>query len=504
MRVDEKMHKRWVRSGVSVFPLLAAVGLMSLQPGSLSAWAASPQVQAVYPATVTLVPNPRTDLTYSRDVAPIIQQNCEVCHQPGNVSPMVLQTYQQVRRYASRIRDRVVRRQMPPWPIDRNVGITEFKNDPSLSDEEVRTIVDWVDSGAPEGDRADLPEAMVWPDGIGWSFEEDLGTPDMVLQSPMYNVIANGMDQWPTPITPLDEIQIAGAPLTQDRWIKAVEVRPHSVEARYVFHHANPGLIMPGAVVNAMESESGRVKFIDSAVGTTGRLFPDNQGRMIRPGSSVSWSLHYFPYEHDIEAALQVAVWYYPEGYEPEFYSMGDVQMQTSMTTRTGEFNPRSGARDSSGRLHDHSDILIPPNSVVTLKGVHKLDRPAMLHSIRGHMHLLGKYEILEAIYPDGRWEVISKLNWDHSWHTLFLYEDHVAPLFPTGTVLLLSSTFDNTTANPHNQDPDQWITGGDRSVDEMGHIRLGLTYFENEEDFESMVEERERSLDVRPAAQQP
>ena len=127
-----------------------------------------------------------------------------------------------------------------------------------------------------------------------------------------------------------------------------------------------------------------------------------------------------------------------------------------------------------------------------------------MMHSIRGHMHLLGKYQIVEAIYPDGRWEVISKLNWDHSWHTLFLYEDHVAPLFPTGTVLLLSSTFDNTAANPHNQDPDQWITGGDRSVDEMGHIRLGLTYFESEEDFQRIVEERERTLATMPTVEQP
>ena len=495
-----------LKGRVRVFSMLAAVGLMSLNPASLLAWATSQQVQADpvanYPVRVTLIPNPRTDLTFARDVAPIIQQNCENCHRPGNVSPMVLQTYQQVRRYATRIRDRVIRRQMPPWHIDRTVGITEFKNDPSLSDEEIRTIVDWIDAGAPLGDPANLPEPMVWPDGIEWAFKADLGPPDMVLQSPMYNVVANGMDQWPTPITPLEDVQIEGAPLTQDRWIKAVEVRPHSVEARYVFHHANPALIMPGEIVDPMEPQSGRVKFIDSAVGTTGRIFPDNQGRMIRPGSSVSWAMHYFPYSHDIEAALQVAVWYYPVGYEPEFYSMGDVQMQTSMTSYTGEFNPRSGTRDSSGRLHDHSDILIPPNSVTTLKGVHVLDRPAMMHSIRGHMHLLGKYQVLEAIYPDGRWEIISKLNWDHSWHTLFLYEDHVAPLFPKGTVLLMSSTFDNTADNPHNQDPDQWITGGDRSVDEMGHIRLGLTYFENEEDFQKMVEARERLLAATPAVQ--
>ena len=236
-------------SGVGVLPMLAAVSLMSLNPASVSAQVASPQVQADYPVTVTLIPNPRTDVTFARDVAPIIQQSCERCHQPGNVSPMVLQTYEQVRLYAALIRDRVVRRQMPPWPIDRTVGITEFKNDVSLSDEEIRTIVDWIDAGAPLGDPANLPEPMVWPDGREWAFVADLGPPDMVLQSPMYNVVANGMDQWPTPITPLEEVQIEGAPLTQDRWIKAVEVRPHSYEARYVFHHANPGLIMPGEIV---------------------------------------------------------------------------------------------------------------------------------------------------------------------------------------------------------------------------------------------------------------
>jgi hypothetical protein len=500
------------RGGVGVFSMLAIVILMSLNPASVSAVTSAQDLapftqarqEAVYPVKVSLVPNPRTDLTFARDVAPIIQQNCEKCHQPGNVSPMVLQTYEQVRLYAPLIRDRVIKRQMPPWPIDRTVGITEFKNDPSLSDEEIRTIVDWVDSGTPLGDAADMPEPMVWADALTWEFEEQLGPPDMVLQSPMYNVVANGMDQWPTPITPLDEVQIDGAPLMQDRWVKAVAVRPHNYEARYVFHHANPGLIMPGEVVDPNEPESGRVKFIDSAVGTQGRIFPENQGRLIRPGSSVTWGMHFFPYSHDIEAALQVAVWYYPEGYEPEFYSMGDVQMQTSMTSYTGEFNPRNGAHDSSGRLHAHSDILIPPHSVVTLKGIHRLDRPAMLHSVRGHMHLLGKYEVVEAIYPDGRWEIISKLNWDHSWHTLFLYEDHVAPLLPEGTILILSSTFDNTVNNPHNEDPDQWITGGDRSVDEMGHIRLGLTYFETEEDFQKMVDERRDLLTTMPAAEQP
>lgn len=481
--------------------LLAVSGLMYLSPASLDAQASATSGRSDYPATVTLIPNPRTDVTYAKDVAPIIQENCVKCHRPGSVAPMALQTYEDVRRYSRRIAERVVRRQMPPWPVDRTVGVTEFKNDPSLTDEEIRTIADWASAGAPMGDPAELPAPIEWPDERMWEFEQELGPPDMILQSPMYNVVANGMDQWPTPITGLEESIVAGQPIHQDRWIKAVAVRPNSAEARYVFHHANPGLIMPGEQVDAMESESGRVKLIDSAVGTEGRIFPEDQGRLLRPGSEVSWALHYHPYGHDIEAALQVGIWFYPEGYEPKYYSMGDVQMQTSMTTHTGEFSPRSGARDSSGRLHDHSDILIPPNSVTTVKGVHILDRPAMMHSIRGHMHLRGKYEVLEAIYPDGRWEVITKLNWDHAWHTLFLYEDHAMPLLPKGTVLIMTSTFDNTTANPHNPDPDQWVYGGDRSIDEMGHIRLGLTYFDNEEEFQQIVEERERLLQQRAVA---
>lgn len=480
-------------TGLSLVAVLAA-----LIPTAASAQA---NAQPAYPVSVTLIPNPRTDVTYARDVAPIIQENCVKCHRPGSVAPMALQTYEEVRRYARRVSERVVKRQMPPWPVDRTLGVTDFMNDPSLSDDEIRIIADWVMAGTPMGDPDHLPEPIEWPDDMAWKFQGELGPPDMILQSPMYNVVANGMDQWPTPITPLEEVQIGGEPLTQERWIRAVEVRPHSYEARYVFHHANPALIMPGERANPMESESGRVKLIDSAVGTEGRIFPDDQGRLIRPGSDVSWALHYHPYNEDVEAALQVAVWLYPEGYEPEFYSMGDVQMQTSLTTHTGEFNPRSGARDSSRRLHDHSDILIPPNSVTTVKGVHILDRPAMLHSIRGHMHLRGKYEILEAIYPDGRWEVITKLNWDHAWHTLFLYEEHAMPLFPAGTVLVLSSTFDNTTENPHNPDADQWVYGGDRSIDEMGHIRLGLTYFDDPADFQQIVEERERLLRARSVA---
>ena len=242
----------------------------------------------------------------------------------------------------------------------------------------------------------------------------------------------------------------------------------------------------------------GVIDLIDSAVGTDGRVFPEGHGRVIRPGSLISWGLHYHPYEYDIDAALQVAVWFYPDGYEPEHYSMGDPSFRGTVITHV-PFHPGSRTATSpTGRFGDESDLLIPPHGVATIRGAHVLDRPAMIHSIRGHMHMRGKYQVLEAIYPDGSWETISKLNWDHGWHTLVLYEDHVMPLLPKGTVLTITSTWDNTTENPHNPDPNQWVTGGDRSVDEMGHIRLGITYFDDEAEFQELIEERRRMLATR------
>ena len=137
--------------------------------------------------------------TYSRDVAPILQQNCQVCHREGAIAPMALDTYEGVRRYSARIRDRVVSRQMPPWPMDKSVGIQEFKNDISLSEEEIQTIAEWVDAGAPMGDPAEMPVAVEWTAfEEAWRFEDHFDRPpDIVVTSPEYLVPANELDHWP-------------------------------------------------------------------------------------------------------------------------------------------------------------------------------------------------------------------------------------------------------------------------------------------------------------------
>src|SRR6476619_374710 len=128
------------------------------------------------------------DITYAKDVAPIIQQKCQVCHQPNSIGPMPLTNYEEVTKAARRIRAKVAARVMPPWHIDKTVGIRDFKNDRSLTDEQIATIIRWVDAGTPLGDPRDLPPAPSFPDPTGWQFEKDFGKPDLILKSPPYTL----------------------------------------------------------------------------------------------------------------------------------------------------------------------------------------------------------------------------------------------------------------------------------------------------------------------------
>ena len=428
--------------------------------------------------------DPEADVTFARDVAPILQANCQSCHRPGNVAPMSLLTYEDARPWATRMADRVSKRIMPPWPLDVTVGIQEFKNSRALSDEEIRTIVQWAEAGAPLGDPADLPPAIEWPDwSDSWSFASHFGRPpDLILPSPVYHVPAEGLDQWPR-----HETLVEG--LDEPRWIRAIEMRPGSPETRYVYHHANPSLTLPTDTDQTM----GAGQLVQSAAGADGFIFPESTGRLIVPGSKIEWPIHYFPQGQAVDAFLEVGLWFYPKDEDPRFVTAGEVHLDASMGTMTGASQIRlQGRRPEEEQLRgSQPDLVIPPHSLGMTRGVTVLDRNIRVHSIRGHLHLRGKNQIVEAVYPDGTWEVINKLNWDHAWATAFLYEDEAMPLMPKGTVLIVTSVWDNTVNNPHNPDPTQWVVRGDRSVDEMGHVRLGVTYLSDEE-FEEMVRERE------------
>ena len=424
------------------------------------------------------------EVTFSRDVAPILQANCEACHRPGAIAPMALTSYETVRPWAPLIKERVVSREMPPWPYDRTIGIQDIKYDRSLSDADIHTISAWVDAGAPQGDPAHLPAPIEWPDYSNyWELAEEFGQPDLVVTTEPYVVEANGLDQWFDSYVSLEG-------LDEERWVRAVEIRPSTPEAAYVFHHGNTSL------EQVVDGEDTRAGLIGAAVGKMYDILPSDGGIRIMPDANVMTGIHYFPVGDEIEATMDIGIYLYPEGEIPRYVTAGagvSFADNTSSNTR-GPWTKVSPVDAGGVRA---VDVFIPPHSTQMLRGTWVVQQPTRIHSVRGHMHLRGKYQMIEAIYPDGRREVLSKLNWQHRWHTTFLYEDHAQPLLPTGTMVVLTSYFDNTTANPGNPDPDQLVVFGRRSVDEMSHLWIGRTYFEQDE-FDQLVAEREQILRER------
>src|SRR5438046_3993313 len=171
-----------------------------------------------------------TQVTFSKDVASIFQAKCQECHQPNSIAPMSLITYQDARPWARSIKERVATRQMPPWHIDRSVGVQKFKNDMSLSDDQVDTIVRWVDGGALQGDPKDLPPPRPLVTDNEWKAVRDgYGPPDRIVRSSEYTMPAEHQDVW---YRPMSEI-----PLTEPRWVKMVEIRPTSLKARKIINN---------------------------------------------------------------------------------------------------------------------------------------------------------------------------------------------------------------------------------------------------------------------------
>ena len=409
--------------------------------------------------------------TFSADVAPILQRACQRCHQETGIGPMALVTYEEVRPWARQIRDRVERRIMPPWHIDRTVGIQAFKNDASLTDDEIGTIVRWVDAGAPEGDPADLPPPVEWPPASEWELAATLGQPDLVVRSAPYTVTADGQDQWWNPV-----VEFEGLP--EPRWIKAAEFKPSYPLGVRVVHHGHARLQQP--------EDDFVVRLAGMGVGKRWDLLPEGVGKLVRPGpAQIRFSLHYFPVGEQVDDdVVEVGVWFHPRGYEPELVTAGEVRHLIDGTFTTG---PRA------------RDLIIPPHGYLTLEHAYVMESPVLLHSFRPHMHMRGSAMSMEAIYPDGRREMLSSVDrYDHNWQIAYVYADHAQPLLPKGTVLLFHSQYDNTADNPINPDPDQWVLFGARGVDEMSHAWVGMTHLD-ETAFERLTAERRAAGEPPP-----
>lgn len=416
-----------------------------------------------------------TSPTFTKDVAPILQRSCQRCHRPGSIAPMPLLTYQDARPWARSIRAQVANRSMPPWHIDRSVGISKFKNDISLTDAEIETITRWVDAGAPQGDPAAMPAPVKFAD-VEVSNRWIIGEPDIILNIPEDVVVASkGSDKWP-------DLELEDVELPEDRYIKALEIKP--TKGHRVVHHANASFHAP---------DGTRSHIVEYAVGKGGEIYPDGAGKLLPAGSRFTVGLHLHSIGEEIPANVALGIKLYPKGYKPDLVHVTRI-------------------------IGQNEELDLPPGEPnARTDGYTILQAPIRLTAFQPHMHNRGKRQCLEVIYPpssSNRWtdhngpdrarqELISCADFQFNWHIQYVYDDEVAPLLPKGTVLHLISWHDNSAGHKSNPDPTNWIGFGHRTVDEMA--LAWITYSQmTEEQYQAAVRAREERRRTTAQNQQP
>jgi hypothetical protein len=417
--------------------------------------------------------------TFTKDIAPIFQEKCEACHRVDSIAPMPLTTFEEARPWARSIKARVSERQMPPWHLDKSVGIQDFKNDRSLSDDQIETIVRWIDQGATKGDPKDMPPAKVWPSEQGWNFAKLFGQtePDLIVRSTPWTQKAGANDTWWKPIVETG--------LTEPRWVRAIEIRPATVKGRKITHHAVERLIQDETdplAQNQLDPNGNNLggTFMEWAVGKQGELMRENSGKLMLPGSKIGFDIHYSNGGEDITDNVELGIYFYPKGQEPKFRQVLHLM----------------GATNSAG-------VDIPPNTLKATQGFFVLKENARIESYQPHMHLRGKAMSMEAILPTGQVTMLSYVDhFNFNWHNSYVYADDAAPLLPKGTIIKVTAWHDNTTANKQNPDPNVWVGYGDRTVDEMAHAWVNVTYM-GDDDFKSELETRKAHLAQKNTQQQ-
>jgi len=390
--------------------------------------------------------------TYTDDVAEIINNNCLICHRPGGIGPMSFAGYEQVRPWAPLIKMKVASREMPPYAYDHGIGIQDLQGDWRLSQKEIDTIVAWVDSGSQYGDNDIVVQPPNLADPDQWNFAGDFGPPNLIIPSVPIDIPASGNDLWHKHLVPTG--------LTEDRCIKAVQVKPRG-DAKSVVHHANSNVVIDG----------GREGMLtEYAMGKWGEIVPEGVCRTLPANSQVRWDIHMFPGGLGAMApgsvikdnVVEIGLWLYSEKESQELKYKQDLSLY---------------------RLGNQDDIVIPPHGYHMTQGFHSFDHPVRLDSFQPHGHLRMNAASLEIFYPEtGRTEPVSQISdWSATWHHSHLFEPQVAPLIPAGAVIILKQWYDNTANNPNNPDPDMWVMGGSRTGDEMTHAWLAITHLDEE-----------------------
>jgi mono/diheme cytochrome c family protein len=433
--------------------------------GAAAAFVAALGFHDTLSAQVGFASNEAAEVTYTRDVALILRENCAVCHRPNGIGPMDLLTYEDARRYARRIREQVSNELMPPYAYDRDVGIQELEHDWRLSPDEIQTVVSWVDQRAPQGDPADLPPLPPVVDTDEWRFAPEFGPPDVIVRSTPIDIPPAGLDMWHRPIVPTG--------VTEDRCIRAIQVKPAPGPAKAVVHHANSTF---SRMTDDGSFEATGDRASEYAMGKAGELIPEGVCRVLPAGSYVVWDIHLFPGGLGVNATDQVVednvvemgLWLWPEDYQYEYKQ--DLALY--------------GIREG--------ELLMKPHGTAMTQGFQVFDHPVRIDSFQPHGHLRLRSASLEILYPEtGRVEVISMIsNWSAMWHQSHIYAPDAAPLVPAGAVLIMKQWYDNTENNPNVLDADMWVDGGSRTADEMSHAWIAVTHLD-EEGYQELLEQR-------------
>ncbi|MEE2636233.1 MAG: cytochrome c [Acidobacteriota bacterium] len=414
-----------------------------------------------------------TDVTFTKDIAPILQRSCQTCHRPDGGAPMSLVSYEQVRPWARSIKLRTAIRDrqgaMPPFFVEKDLGILEFKDDPSLSDIELAKLQAWADNGAPRGDLADMPPPVEFAEAGAWT----LGEPDLVLKSPEVTRPAIGADWW-------GDLGLVPTGLTEDRYVKSVEVREindipsdagsDTVGGRYIFHH----MTYSSGVLNDEGTgviEETRTRWPIHEVGRNADIFPEKFGTLLQTGSALHLRASHLHSNgiQETTGQLEFGFIFHPKGYEPEYGNRARV------------------------RLGNGNDIDVAPGRAnQEMHAFEVLEQHTKLVAFEPHLHAPGTRMCIEAIWGNNHF-TLNCVGYDHSWVKQYVYADDAAPLLPKGTILHIIGFLDTTPGNRNLADSRNWAGGGRRSVANM-FIDLGYAVELTEEQFQTeMAERRER-----------
>lgn len=415
-------------------------------------------------------------VTFHKDIEPILQRSCQTCHRDGGVAPMSLVTYDETAPFAGLIeyktglRDRAGA--MPPYYLEKDIGIQEYKDDPSLTDAEVAAISAWARSGAPRGDVADAPVPLVFGEDGAWT----AGTPDLIVRTEDVTVLGGSPDWW-------GDIPRVPTGLTEDRYVASVEIREindvdtsgaaGTVGGRNIFHHMIWSTQVLDENLNAVEGEEA-VSWPVHEIARNPDIFDPEGGRLLKAGSYVvSDSVHLHSTGVDTTGHLLIGFRFHPKGYEPK-YQRAPVSLGNGVDISI------TGNEDGQ-ELHAYA-VLEQPTKIVTFEP---------------HLHAPGERMCLEAIWGYTV-ETLTCVGYDHNWVRGYTYADHTAPLLPKGAVLHIVGYMNNTRTNPNVPDSRNWQGSGNRSVTNM-FIDLGMRVSMTEEQFLDEMAKRREALNLGP-----